>query len=895
MATIHPRIQRAVLLWALFLFAVPAMAATADEPSDPRKCVLVLHSYHHGFSWSDSISRGISEVFADEPQFAELRFEFMDTRHVTNDAYLDAFADMLQIKYAAQCLDVVICADDHALQFMLDRGESLAPGVPIVFCSVSGFRPDMRDGRRLTGLRESIAMGETLELALRLHPDTREVVVITDESRTGQALRERAEVEFASLTDRVSVRYVDDKTVAELQDIVAEFSERTLVFLLIFGRDSQGRVFSHEQNLERLAPYCSVPVYSVWDFYLGHGIVGGKLADGVLEGAMAARLARRILAGENAADIPLGKSPLRYMFDWRQLDRFGLAEAALPPDSVLEHRSFSFYRTYRALIWSTLAVFMILVGLIVALFVSISRRRRVELEVRRSERRLRAVFEGASKVAFIIADVVGPVYTIQEFSPGAEKIFGYSRDEILGDAVARLHLAEDAVRLADVLRRMQHGRKGLAGELTMVRQDGSHFPAWIATHPLYDEHGRLYAALGVIIDITDRRRAEEAREILEDQLRHSQRIEAVGQLAGGVAHDFNNLLQAILGYGELAEAETEPGSRVSDCIGEVLKASERAKVLVSQLLAFSRQQVLEMNNVDLNESVSEMMMMLRRVIGAHIELEVVPGRDLGTVRADRGQIGQILTNLCINARDAITDGGAITIETANVQLDEEFCANHAEARPGPYVRLSVADDGSGMDDVTISRIFEPFFTTKDVGKGTGLGLATVYGLVRQHGGLIRVASEVGEGSTFEIYLPRIERDSVGVVDDATESVPGGTEVILLAEDDDMVRRLSKTMLEGVGYTVLVAADGVEALAVFAKHAAQVDLAVLDVVMPGLGGDAVFERMREVNPDVRVLFSSGYAMDGIHTDFVLDEGLDLLQKPYRHHDLLLKVREVLDQG
>ena len=388
--------------------------------------------------------------------------------------------------------------------------------------------------------------------------------------------------------------------------------------------------------------------------------------------------------------------------------------------------------------------------------------------------------------------------------------------------------------------------------------------------------------------------AEANREKAEAQLRQSQKMEAVGQLAGGVAHDFNNLLQAILGYGDMALAEAGPDSPVHACVEEMLKAGNRAATLVRQLLAFSRRQVLDMKDVNLNDVIADLMRMIRRVIGEHIKLDVIAAHDLGIVCADPGQIEQILINLCVNARDAMDHGGTITIETENVRIDEAYCESHTWAKPGRYALLSVSDMGCGMDEETLANAFEPFFTTKAVGEGTGLGLSTVYGLVKQHDGMIHVYSEVGKGTTFKIYLPLIERSAACVGDKIEGSVPGGTETILLAEDDVTVRALSQAFLERAGYTVLTAADGEEAVLIFDAHGSEIGLALLDLMMPKVDGKGVFEHIRRQAPQTRVIFSSGYSTNAIHTNFVLDEGLHLIQKPYQRNDLLRRVREVLDE-
>jgi|GEM_PF-5708805 len=394
-------------------------------------------------------------------------------------------------------------------------------------------------------------------------------------------------------------------------------------------------------------------------------------------------------------------------------------------------------------------------------------------------------------------------------------------------------------------------------------------------------------------EISQRKQAEASRDQLETRLLQAQRMEAIGQLAGGVAHDFNNILQAILGYGEIVLSIVDENSSARESLDQIMLAGERARTLVSQLLAFSRQQVLQMECVDLNETILGIIGMLRRIIGEHVLVKIIPGHQLGTILADRGQLGQILTNLCINSSFAMPDGGTITIETENVLMDEEYCTSHNWSKPGRYVLLSVTDTGCGMDAATLAQVFEPFFTTREVGQGTGLGLSTVYGLVRQHEGTIEVYSEPNKGTIFKIYLPVIERAATSVGDRIDGPVEGGNETILLAEDDGGVLGICSKMLTDAGYSVLTASDGEEALRMLEQNSGTISLALLDVVMPFLGGRAVYDRIQKEYPAIKVLFASGYSTNAIHTNFILDENLKLIQKPYQRASLLRKVREVLD--
>jgi signal transduction histidine kinase len=379
----------------------------------------------------------------------------------------------------------------------------------------------------------------------------------------------------------------------------------------------------------------------------------------------------------------------------------------------------------------------------------------------------------------------------------------------------------------------------------------------------------------------------------EAALRQAQKMEAVGRLAGGIAHDFNNLLQAIQGYVEMVAGAPELPGHLRDDLAQAQAAAERAAALTRQMLAFGRRQVLAPTNLDLNEVVQHLMKMVSRLIGEHITLEVVPGPDLGTVWADRGQIEQVLLNLCVNARDAMPDGGTLTIETQNVTVDAAWQASHPAARPGRYVLLRVTDTGTGIPAEHLPHIFEPFFTTKEQGKGTGLGLATLHGIVHQHQGMVQVYSEPGRGTTFKVYLPAVAAE-VGAAASRTDGpVRGGAETILLAEDDPAVRLLAERVLRDAGYTVVSAADGAQAVELGTRPGARFDLALLDVVMPGLGGRHVRDRLLEARPDQKVLFASGYSEHVGQTDFVARDGQRLLDKPYSREGLLRAVRAALD--
>lgn len=399
--------------------------------------------------------------------------------------------------------------------------------------------------------------------------------------------------------------------------------------------------------------------------------------------------------------------------------------------------------------------------------------------------------------------------------------------------------------------------------------------------------------LGIATDITDRKRAEAALEISEQQLRQSQKLEAIGRLAGGIAHDFNNLLTVIMGYSDmLIGSEVDNGVR--EKLSEINKAADRASSLTRQLLAFSRKQVLKPEIVNPNALIEGTGKMLRRLIGEDIEVITSFREDVGKVSADPGQIEQVLINLVVNARDAMPHGGTITIETANVTLDETYADLHLTVRPGSYVMLAVSDTGTGMDAETRKHIFEPFFTTKEIGKGTGLGLSMVYGIVKQSGGNIWVYSEPGNGTTFKIYLPLVHDELLDALstDETLSLSKPATETILLVEDEEMVRNLTLNILEDRGYQVLAARNGDEALEISSSHPGPIDMMITDVVMPRMNGRQIAESINSLRPDIPVLYMSGYTDEAIVHHGVIEPGTNFLEKPFTTEGLASKVRDVL---
>jgi two-component system cell cycle sensor histidine kinase/response regulator CckA len=518
----------------------------------------------------------------------------------------------------------------------------------------------------------------------------------------------------------------------------------------------------------------------------------------------------------------------------------------------------------------------------------ITDRKRTEEKLRESEEKHRRIIEVLSDAILLRAnDII--IYA----NSAALKLFRVNHpEELIGKRYLDLIHPDDraisAERVKEIIEEdrpaslREHRIMALDGQIMQVESSGAPFK--------YRGETQVF---GVYRDITERKRAEEEKAKLQDQLLQSQKMESIGRLAGGVAHDFNNMLGVILGHTEMAMEQVDPAQPLHADLTEIRKAAERSSNLTRQLLAFARKQTVSPRVLDLNETVAGMLNMLQRLIGEDIQLAWLPGVNLWPIKMDPSQIDQILANLSVNARDAIAGVGKVTIETENIGFDKAYCADHAGFVPGEYVLLAVSDGGCGMDQEILDKLFEPFFTTKETGKGTGLGLATVYGIVKQNNGFIAVYSEPDRGTTFKIYLPRYR----GKAEQAqTEGLQGpvmrGRETVLVVEDEPALLNLNKSMLEKLGYRVMTAGTPGEAIRLAEEHAGEIHLLLTDVVMPEMNGRDLAKKMLSLYPNLKRLFMSGYTADVIAHHGVLDEGVHFIQKPFSRNDLAAKVREAL---
>ena len=553
-----------------------------------------------------------------------------------------------------------------------------------------------------------------------------------------------------------------------------------------------------------------------------------------------------------------GEKQLENLFQKKNGERFWVEITSVP---IMKNGEFKYY---------------------LANWVDITNHKEAEEALKKSEEKFKAIFNESLDVVMIMDSESGEILSVNQ---SVSHILGYENKGLLEKHFSILFPSESKLTGNNLLEKLFiHGSVFESQEF--VRADGSVLPMDLTATVVPWDKGK--AILATFRDVSE-------RKILEDQFRQAQKMEAIGVLAGGVAHDFNNLLTTIIGCSDLMMMSIGKDHELREDLEDIKKAGYQAASLTRQLLAFSRRQILEPKVIDLNDVIPDMDRMLRRLIGEDIDLETVLTPDLGRVEADPGQIEQIIMNLAVNARDAMPRGGRLTIETANMDLDVTYARNHMAVTPGPYVMMAISDSGTGMDEETLSKVFDPFFTTKEVGKGTGLGLSTIYGIVKQSNGNIWAYSEPGKGTTFKIYLPRVEKEieETEAVEAAAESLTG-SEAILVVEDNEMVRDLVQTIFQRHGYSVLTAQDGEEAIKVSKEHDGPIHLMVTDVVMPNMSGKELAERLNALRPDMKVLYMSGYTDNAIVHHGVLAQEMVFIQKPFTPESLARKVREVIDK-
>jgi PAS domain S-box-containing protein len=870
---------------ALLLLASISLAATAG-PTQASQRVLLLNSYHQGFKWTDDITSAVRAVLAKESPGVELHIEYMDTKQVYDLRYYDHLAALYAHKYQNLAFDAIIASDNNAYDFLLTFRDRLFPGVPVIFCGVNYFEPASLKGQTaITGVNEEADLAAGIELALQLHPDTRRIVVVNDTTPSGGQVKRHLEQLLADEPFEVEFRIWEEVTMETLERRVANLENGDLLFYTFFMRDKAGDFFEFDESIARIAAKCPVPIYGAWDFNLGYGIVGGMLTSGYFQGESAAGLAVRVLLGEPPEQLPVVmQSPNRYMFDYLQLQRFGISPADLPPDSIIINQPYNIYTEYRPLIWGVLVAIILLHFIIFSLILNILRRRRAEAAVKKSEETLRATFE-STEDGLLVTDEKGRIRQcnarFQLIWQAPEAILTSEEDRLLMD-----HLLEKLEKPEHFLMRAHRLQRSGERCLEELRLKDGRVLEWFSCPLAIDAEqlGRVWS----FRDIT-------RRQEMEAQLLQAQKMEAVGTLAGGVAHDFNNRLQTISGYAQLLLMDKALQAEDLHKIKAIDRAAQRACALAEQLLVFSRKIDSKLRPLDLNHEIRAVAKLLARTLPKMIAIHLELNEAVAIVNADAAQIEQVLMNLAINASHAMPDGGKLTIETQTVTLDDIDCKGKVGLSPGQYACLSVIDNGHGMHRATQAHIFDPFFTTKEPGKGTGLGLSMVHGIIQNHGGHINCTSRPGRGTRFDLLLPALpldaETEHAGGPDGV--SLPRGTERILLVDDDVDNLAIGRSILERFGYRLTTASGSRRALHLFHKSAPPYELVILDLSMPHMGGLETISVLKAHQPEVKILIASGYGADAVVQEAIDTGALGYVRKPYQLADLVQTVRRILD--
>lgn len=910
-------------VFLLSLAATPLHAAAAV----PR--VLVLNSYSMSYDWSENEMKGVRAGFAKAFQRSEMFVEYLDTKNFPAKKHFPRLADLLETKYANHPLDIIIAMDNAALEFASQYRQRISPGTPLVFCGINGYEPSMIAGQSsVTGVAEHLDSAGTLGLALRLHPSVHDVVVIHDYTDTGLVMRREME-KTAALYPDIKFQYLDEMPLERAVEKLKGLSAEHLVLMLSYTVEKGGRTFSQSEAASLVSSATPAPVYSVHAAQLGNGVVGGLVMDGRIQGQKAAELAVRILGGDLPEKLPVITGNLSHpMFDYQVLEKYGISPAKLPAGTLLINTPPSTVAINKTAVWLG-GVFTLssIIGLTL-LALNIRKRRRVEEmlrckinqyqesqeellvteemlrsqvddymqsqdELQATEEMLRVQLEAVEessqkfKAVFEHSPITVALTTLPEgiFSDVNQAfidMFGYSREEVLGKTTVELGLWLHASDRDHFLQLLRDNGFVQNFEVEMCRKGGEAISVLLSGVSL-EISGRA-CVLSNLMDISEQKR-------LQSLLSQSQKMEVVGQLAGGIAHDFNNMLAGIMAAAELLKLRLAYDEKDQKLLETIISATTRSADLTRELLTFSRKGTAALCPVHINETIAAAMGLLERTIDKQIQLiSRLEGGD-PVVMGDQTQLQNALLNLGVNARDAMPHGGTLRYATTVREMDEAACRSVGVSLPaGRYLEIAVSDTGSGMTKAVMEHIFEPFFTTKGVGKGTGLGLAAVYGAIKNHRGEICVNSQPGHGSVFKIYLPLVADDSnKQTIRDEVVTGCGG---VLLVDDEEMLRSLGRELLEELGYTVYLAENGEQALEVFAAQRNEILLVILDMIMPKMGGKEAFMHLREQAPEVKVLFCSGFSCDGTGDELVELGASGFIQKPYNLSELSRAVAEAL---
>lgn len=884
----HLRITWGVLAACLLgLFVALGQPLHAGSSQTAFRRVLLLHSYHQGYLWTDQITDAVRAQIEPHFQNVEFYIENLDAKRLQSEALTQNIRENLKLKYRKVQIDIIVTSDDDALLFMRRFHDGLFPGVPVVFCGVNdkeNFHGLPR--QHYTGLMEVLDIKPNLELIRKLCPETDKVYIVSDSTTTGLALR-RMVVEAAK--DFPDIRFIylkgEELSTDELIQQLRQLGPGSAVFMNVWFRDKNDQFIAYKDINPLMSSNCPVPIFGMIDMLIDLGIVGGKMNSGTIQGREAGRMALKILKGEaTPASLPiLTSSPNEYMFDDRQLKRFGIPTSALPPGSRVYHRPFSFYETYKQLVWGVLSVFLVFLAMIIALAINRRRLQAAKAQLTRSRRDL-AITLSSIDEGVITTDTSGAVTSM---NPAAERLtewpLGHAQGRHFDEVCVLYRPGADEPTPSPIMDVVRSGTVAYLDSFSILstrNQQKRHVAD--SCSPIRDEEDRIVGAVVVLRDASE-------EFALQEKLRQSEKLRSVGELAGGIAHDFNNVLMGITGAAEILESETSvEGKHFLKIIRE---AARRAADLTARLLVFSRKKQMLIARVDVHTLLSQTISLLSHTVDKKIPIRLSCEATRSIIRGEDTQLQSAFLNLGINASQAMPDGGNLDYRTRNLFLDQAYCdASPFELAPGDYIEVEVQDTGIGIPPEFLTRVFEPFFTTKEQGKGTGLGLSAVYGTVQSHGGAITLHSEEGKGTVFRIYLPLSEETALE--SDEKVEVCRKKGCILIIDDEAMIRSTLQTTLEGLGNQVLAAEDGREGLNLYREKAASIDLVILDMIMPRMGGRETLEELMKIDPKVRILISSGFSKDEEFAELRSKGHCAFIRKPYGQKELIQALNRLL---
>ena len=878
---------------AIWLLACTVLCCAEEPVSAGRRSqrILYLNSYNNGYAWSDNILEGIRSVLPKESQSLNFQMEYMDAKRYESEQMQSILFNYFKAKFARDRFDVIITSDNNALDFVLKYRSDLFAGVPVVFCGINNYHNSIIAGQpAVTGIAETVAFKENMEIIRRLHPTARKMEIIGSNSVTSRAIineiRQTIEQNKIDFSFIFRTGFQPQALKNGTPDYLADLSRDTLLYIVPGGsEEGNGNLYSIQEIAAMICRKTEQPVYSSWEFLMGTGIVGGKLASGLAQGKAAARLALRILDGEDPALIPVKTAEGHaYIFDHKVLKRLGADMSLLPAGSRIINEPYDFYRLNRGIFWLIISGLLVLAGMVVLLAVSMAQKKRANLAMEKSKMQLQLILDNIPHLVFwqdMDLNLVDVNLSFLKFFKIRDKAEIINRD--ISSVPDLAHTAEESRQLGREV--LETAAPFHARLLKIQRSDQEQVWLEINKVPLLDKKNRVAGVLSTAEDITKKIN-------LEKQLAQAQKMEALGILSGGIAHDFNNILTSIINSTELAMDDVSEESLTHQDLARVLSAGKRGAELVKQILTFSRPGHVRFRKLDLARVVKDAMALVETSLPGNIEVVKHMAQGKFMCRGDAIQIHQVVMNLCTNAFQAL-GGKSGRIE---VKLDERVLTNPDPDNddafnlpPGHYVELTISDNGPGIDSEILDKVFDPFFSTKGKNIGTGLGLSMVHGIVQGHNGAISLTSKAYDLTRFTVLLPRMDQ-----VDDeerpSENNVCLGQGTILFVEDDSEQRQSVPRIIEKLGYLVTAADSASQALALIRQNPSGFDLVITDYDMPKITGLELARQLARILPGLPVIMVSGR-----NVEFSRQESSNIKQfivKPYDKGILSRGINDVL---